>query len=92
MEAFPIPITEALASGAPIVTSNKFGLRELAGDAAMLVDPANAEDIAAATLAVLSNESLRAELRQKARERAPVFNWETCTRKTLGLLEQLVRS
>ena len=87
MEAFPIPITEALASGAPIVTSNKFGLKELAGDAALLVDPSSADEIANAALEVLSNDELSSKLRQKAQERAKVFTWDACTQKTLGLLE-----
>ena len=91
MEAFPIPITEALASGAPIVTSNKFGLKELAADAALLVDPSSADEIAKAALEVLSNEELSTKLREKAKERAKVFTWDACTQKTLGLLEGLVR-
>jgi glycosyltransferase involved in cell wall biosynthesis len=92
MEAFPIPITEALASGAPIVTSNRFGLEELAADAAVLVDPTSPGDIADAALDVLSNENLSTELRRKAGERAKAFDWETCARKTLELLEAVGRS
>jgi alpha-1,3-rhamnosyl/mannosyltransferase len=91
MEAFPIPITEALASGAPIVTSNKFGLRELADDAALLVDPSSADEIAEAALKALSDAELSAKLRHKAQERAKVFTWDACCDKTLGLLEGLSR-
>ncbi len=91
MEAFPIPITEALASGTPIVTSNVFGLQELAGDAAILVDPHDPDEIAAATLRLLENESLRADLRAKAAERSKRFDWDVCARETLAVLERVGR-
>lgn len=91
VEAFPIPITEALASGTPIVTSNAYGLKELAGDAALLVDPADAASIADAVLRTLSQPELREELRLKAAVRTKLFSWDDCARKTLGLLEQIGR-
>jgi glycosyltransferase involved in cell wall biosynthesis len=89
MEAFPIPVTEALATGTPIVTSNAYGLKELAGDAALLVDPADPEAIAGAVLRILSEPALRGELRAKAAERSKLFDWDACTRTTLGILERI---
>ena len=83
MEAFPIPITEALASRTPIVTSNVFGLKELAGDAALLADPTDADEIASNILRLLGDPRLRDELREKARERSKLFTWERCAAKTL---------
>jgi glycosyltransferase involved in cell wall biosynthesis len=91
MEAFPIPITEALASGTPIVTSNIFGLQELAGEAAILVDPHDPSEIAAATLRLLDDENLRADLRIKAAERSKRFDWDVCARETLAVLERVGR-
>ena len=46
LEAFPIPLTEAMACGTPILTSNVNGLKEIAGDAALLIDPSDTEQIA----------------------------------------------
>jgi glycosyltransferase involved in cell wall biosynthesis len=92
MEAFPIPVTEALASGTPLVTSNAYGLKELAGDAALLVDPGNPDAIAAAVLRLLSEPELREALRQKAAHRSKLFDWEGCARKTLSILERVGRS
>lgn len=89
MEAFPIPVTEALASGTPIVTSNAYGLKELAGDAALLVDAASPADIAGAVLRLLSDPSLREELATKAALRAKLFDWDDCARRTLGILEDV---
>jgi glycosyltransferase involved in cell wall biosynthesis len=89
MEAFPIPITEALASGTAIVTSDAYGLKELAGDAALLVDPADPDAIAAAVLRLLSNPELRQELCSRAAVRSKLFNWDECAQKTLAILTQV---
>jgi glycosyltransferase involved in cell wall biosynthesis len=89
MEAHPIPITEALASGTPIVTSNVFGLKELAGDAAVLVDPSKAEDIAEAVLGLFDDEGRRRDLVRKAAKRSKMFDWARCARETLALLERV---
>lgn len=86
MEAHPIPITEALASRTPIVTSNVFGLQELAGDAAILVNPANADEIADAIVRLLTDGDLRQELRKKARHRSQLFTWDRCVAETLAVI------
>jgi glycosyltransferase involved in cell wall biosynthesis len=88
LEAFPIPITEALACGTPIVTSRANGLEELAGDAAVLVDPGRPDEIAAAVSKVLADDNLREELSRKGIERSRLFSWEECGRRTLELLEE----
>jgi glycosyltransferase involved in cell wall biosynthesis len=87
LEAFPIPLTEAMACGAPIVTSDANGLREIAGDAAMLVDPEDPDAIAAAMARVLNDASLQQTLRERGLARSALFQWETCARETLAILE-----
>jgi glycosyltransferase involved in cell wall biosynthesis len=89
MEAFPIPVTEALASGTPIVTSNAYGLKELAGDAALLVDPSDPDAVAAATLRILTEPELREQLGARAAVRAKLFDWHECARRTLAILERV---
>ena len=89
LEAFPIPITEAMACGTPIVTSNVNGLKELAGDAAVLVDPRRPDDIAAGIASVLSDAELRADLARRGLQRAEMFSWERCAQETLRLLQEL---
>ena len=91
MEAFPIPITEALAAQTPIVTSNAYGLKELAGDAALLVDPGDPEAIAAAALRILREPGVREALRTKAAARARLFDWDECAHATLAILERVGR-
>lgn len=89
LEAFPIPLTEAMACGTPMITSDVNGLREIAGDAAVFVDPTDAEGMAEALSRVLSDEVLRAQLSRRSLERSKVFDWEKCARETLEILENL---
>jgi len=86
-EAFPIPLTEAMACGVPIVTSRANGLEEIAADAALLVDPRDAGEIGAAAYRVLTDSALRERLLEAAARRAPLFSWDQCARRTLEILE-----
>lgn len=90
-EAFPIPITEALTCGTPVVTSRINGLAEIAGDAALLVDPEDPEDIAAAVRRIIEDSRLRANLVEAGYERARLFSWDACARRTLAILEEVGR-
>jgi glycosyltransferase involved in cell wall biosynthesis len=89
LEAFPIPLTEAMACGTPIITSNVNGLEEIAGDVALRVDPRNAIEISDAIHRVLSNDDLRKNLSTKGLERSTKFTWDKCAEKTLAILESL---
>lgn len=89
MEASPIPVFEGLACGRPIVTSNAWGLKELAGDAAVLVDPDDPRAIADALGRVLTDEPLRADLSRRALERSKRYTWDRYARETMALLERL---
>lgn len=90
-EAFPIPLTEAMACGVPIVTSRVNGLQEIAGDAAVLVDPRDPDDIAAGVRRVFADPGLRARLSAAGLERSQQFSWEACGRRTLEILESVGR-
>src|SRR5207237_685196 len=80
-EGFGLPPLEAMASGTPVVTSNLSSLPEVAGDAAMLVDPYDPQAIADGMQRVLTDERLRRELRTKGLARARQFSWETSVRR-----------
>jgi glycosyltransferase involved in cell wall biosynthesis len=88
LEAFPIPLTEAMACGTPILTSNVNGLKEIAGDAAVLVDPTETGAISDAIARILSDGELRATLARKGLERSSCFSWDSCARETLVVLAQ----
>ena len=89
-EAFPIPITEAMTCGTPIVTSRTNGLLELAGDAALLVNPDDADEIAAAMQRVLTDPSVASRLSEAGLQRSAMFSWNRCAASTLAVLEDAV--
>jgi glycosyltransferase involved in cell wall biosynthesis len=88
LEAFPIPLTEAMACGTPIVTSNVNGLSEISGDAAVQVDPCDPQAIARAMDNVLSDSALARSLSEKGLRRAQCFSWDECAAATLAILEE----
>lgn len=92
MEAFPIPITEAMVCGKAIVTSAANGLREIAGDAALLVNPSDANEVADAVRLVLADTALRTRLERAGLERSRRFSWDGCARETLAALHDVVRA
>jgi glycosyltransferase involved in cell wall biosynthesis len=89
LEAFPIPITEAMACGTPILTSNVNGLNEIAGEAAVQVNPKDVLSIADAISRLLSNTELRASLSRKGLERSTRFTWDACAKSTLSLFQDI---
>jgi glycosyltransferase involved in cell wall biosynthesis len=82
-EGFGIPVLEALACGTPTLTSDNSSLREVAGDAAMLIDPESAEDIALKMRMLLTDPALRESLRAKAILQAEKFNWVRTAHETI---------
>jgi glycosyltransferase involved in cell wall biosynthesis len=80
-EGFGLPPLEAMASGTPVVTSNISSLPEVAGDAAVLVDPYRPESIADGIERVLCDETLRRDLRARGLARARQFSWESSVRR-----------
>lgn len=84
-EGFGLPILEAMGCGTPVITSNTSAMPEVAGDAALLVDPYDVEGIATAMATVAHSASLRECLRQKGLARAQRFSWEATARQTLDL-------
>jgi alpha-1,3-rhamnosyl/mannosyltransferase len=81
-EGFGLPVAQALAAGVPVVTSNVSSLPEIAGDAALLIDPRSPSEIASALDRLLTSASLRSTLSAKGRKRAERSRWELAARQS----------
>jgi glycosyltransferase involved in cell wall biosynthesis len=88
LEGFGLPILEAMACGAPVITSDRSSMCEVGGGAAELVDPLDAEQIAAAMDRIASDEALRRSLRERGLRRAAEFSWTRAAAETLAVFEE----
>lgn len=89
LEGFGLPVLEAMSYGAPVITSRGTATEEVAGDAALTVDPNEPADIAAALVRVLNDASLANQLSQAGRQRAATFTWEATAQATVEVYRQL---
>ncbi|MGD0201384.1 MAG: glycosyltransferase family 1 protein [Bryobacteraceae bacterium] len=91
-EGFGLPPLEAMASGTPVVTSSVSSLPEVAGDAAVLVNPENVFDIARGIREVLLDDALRATLIRRGYAQARRFSWETTARQVLEIYREVAQA
>lgn len=91
-EGFGLPILEAMACGTPVVTSNTSSMPEVAGDAAILVDPYSVEQIAKGILSVLTDFELRQDLIERSLKRAVQFSWGKTAQQTLEIYCQVLNA
>jgi glycosyltransferase involved in cell wall biosynthesis len=80
-EGFGLPPLEAMACGTPVLTSNLSSLPEVVGDAALLVDPRQVEEIAAGLARILDDEAFAADLVRRGARRVKEFSWERSVRQ-----------
>jgi len=81
-EGFGFPVLEAMACGTPVLTSKTTSTAEVAGDAALLVDPTDIDALSSALAQLLTDNTLREELRERGFPRALSYSWETSARLT----------
>ncbi len=91
-EGFGLPVLEAMACGTPVLTSNSSSLPEVAGTAALLVDPHHTDEIAAGLAKLISNANLRRQLVEQGYQQIQTFSWQKTARQVLEILEKIVNS
>lgn len=89
-ETFGMPILEAMACGCPVITSNVTACPEVAGDAAILVDPRSVEEIASAMKRLVDDEILRVKLRDRGLSRARGFTWRRSAEEHLEVFKSVL--
>lgn len=91
-EGFGFPVLEAMRLGCPVVTSKTSACPEIAGDAAVLVDPYSAESIAEGMLKMSDDQSLRTQLIERGQIRGVQFRWQDCGAQTVNVYKEALRS
>src|SRR5665213_245485 len=87
-EGFGLPLAQAMAAGVPAITSAVSSMPEIAGDAAVLIDPKSPEELRAAITRLLLSPSERESLAAKARRQAERYRWEACASKSWAFFER----
>jgi len=88
-EGFGLPVLEAMACGTPVITSDTTSLPEVAGDAALLVDPCDEEAIAEAMTHLSQDNALRESLHVAGPARAAQFTWQRCAEETMAVYRRV---
>lgn len=91
-EGFGLPVLEAMACGCPVVCSNTTSVPEVAGDAAVLVNPESADDLAEGIRRVLTEPGLARELRERGIQQAAKFTWPSCAETTLAVYRRVIQA
>ena len=91
-EGFGLPILESMAVGTPVITSNVYSMPEVAGGAALLVNPKSVDEIKDALVKLLTNQELATELREKGKKNAQLFSWEKMGRETAEVYRHVAKT
>jgi glycosyltransferase involved in cell wall biosynthesis len=89
-EGFGMPVLEAMAYGVPVLTSNRSALPEVAGDAALLVDPEDNDAVTEGLQQLTKDAGLRARLTERGRQRAQIFSWKAAIDKTWQVYREVL--
>jgi glycosyltransferase involved in cell wall biosynthesis len=88
-EGFGMPVLDAMAHGIPVVASNRSAIPEVTGDAALLIDPENADELGEAVHRLTSDPALREDLARRGGDRARQLTWEAAVERTWAVYQEL---
>ncbi|AXY68084.1 glycosyltransferase family 4 protein [Thermosynechococcus sichuanensis E542] len=88
-EGFGLPVVEAMACGTPVITSNITSLPEIAGDAALLVDPHSLDEIISAMNRIVEDQSLRCQMIDKGLKQSRKFSWDITVKKIVDVIDSI---
>ncbi|MBP7791622.1 MAG: glycosyltransferase family 4 protein [Candidatus Goldbacteria bacterium] len=89
-EGFGMPVLDAFNAGVPLITSSVSSIPEIAGDAAILIDPYNVDELIDAMVSVIENDGIRKELVEKGRKQAEKFSWDKTAEEIISVYEDLM--
>lgn len=89
-EGFGLPVLEAMKCGCPVITSNSSSLPEVIGDAGILVDPTNIDDLSAAMVRLITNKKLCATYKRKGLQQSLLFSWEKSCRQLMDIFNSII--
>jgi glycosyltransferase involved in cell wall biosynthesis len=90
-EGFGLPALEAMASGVPVITSNRTSLPEVVGDAGLMVDPDDVDGLRERLQQLLEDRAFAEALGQRGLARSQLFSWERCAQETFAVYEKVLR-
>jgi alpha-1,3-rhamnosyl/mannosyltransferase len=90
-EGFGLPLIEAMASGCPVIAADRTSLPEVLGDAGILCDPLNSDELADAMKRLLEDEELRQKCYQKGLRRAAMYSWERVVKETVQIFKESIK-
>ncbi len=91
-EGFGLPLLEAMASGTPVIASNRSAIPEVVGDAGILIEPTEVGSIVNGLRQMASDPELRLELRQRGLARSQLFTWERSAKKAAGMMRNFLQA
>ncbi|MDA3895650.1 MAG: glycosyltransferase family 1 protein [Desulfobacteraceae bacterium] len=90
-EGFGFPIIEAMSCGIPVITSDRSSMKEIASDAALLVNPYDIASIEGAMKLILTDKDLKKKLIEKAALRLKIFSWDRCARESMAIFDKVMK-
>ena len=86
-----MPPLEAMQCGVPVITSNTSSLPEVVGQAGLMVDPKNTDELSQSMLSIYQSAELREKMAMNSLQQAKKFSWKKCAEKTIGVYKNAVR-